>query len=359
MVIGNLTLAKMSANRNKEISDRLAAAETAVLSAKRLTQQLLTFSKGGEPIKAITPTSEFIAEVAQLASISSQILCEVSLPPSLPPVEIDQGMMTQVFTSVITNALQAVGNEGKVKVSGQVQTVGPQDNLPIQAGKYVEISVADNGIGIPEDRLSQIFDPYYTTKPDAAGLGLAIAHSVLIKHDGHIRVESEVGVGTSFIVYIPVSDKELRPARDEKERIESSGGRILVMDDEEMIQNMLRDVLIRFGYDVELAKDGTEAIALYKIAKQAERPFDCVIMDLTIPEGLGGRETIQKLLEMDPTVTAIVSSGYSNDPIMAAYKDYGFKGVVAKPYRVQDMLKTVREVLHTNQGKLRKDGLVS
>ncbi|MBI2881182.1 MAG: response regulator [Candidatus Tectomicrobia bacterium] len=350
VILGNLALARVSLHPQGETDEILAAAEMATLSAKELTQQLLTFSKGGAPIKTTTSTAEFIREVAQFASRGSNVRCEVLTPPDLSPVDIDASQITQVLNNLIINARQAMPEGGTVQIRAENRSLGQTDGVPLPAGDYVKIAVSDHGVGIPERHLLKIFDPYFTTKPDGSGLGLTIAHSIITKHDGYIRVESQEGVGTTFTLYLPVSHKEIPRQGKREDRPTTGGGKILVMDDEEMIRRFLQDLLGRIGYEPHVAGDGREAIALYQEARKTGRPFDCVIMDLTVPGGLGGKETIKRLLEIDPRVKAIVSSGYSNDPILSSYKKYGFKGIVVKPYRPHELEVALEQVIREEAG---------
>ena len=238
--------------------------------------------------------------------------------------------MPEGGTIEITSA-NVVLNEGRVAT------------LP--AGKYVLISVQDHGIGIPQRHLARIFDPYFTTKQCGSGLGLATSYSIIEKHDGHIDVKSEPGSGTIFQVYLPASDGAAPPAPKIETRPIPGKGRILVMDDEEMIREVAKEMLILLGYQVEVAENGAQAVQLYEQALDSGRRFDAVLMDLTVPGGMGGKEAIRKLLELDPKVNAIVSSGYSNDRVMADYRGYGFQGVVTKPYKIQELSEVLQEVI--------------
>jgi CheY-like chemotaxis protein len=214
-------------------------------------------------------------------------------------------------------------------------------------GRYVKITVEDQGVGIAQEHLSKIFDPYFTTREKSSGLGLASVHSIIKNHDGYIGVESEIGVGTKFYIYLPaMEDKEMVGDEDQFMGVK---GTVLVMDDELVVRDIFGEILNHLGYGVEFAKDGCEAIEIYEKAKDRGNPFDLVIMDLTIPGGMGGKEAIERLREIDPGIKAIVSSGYSNDPIMSEYRKYGFRGVISKPYKIEDLSEIVGRV--TNEGE--------
>jgi PAS domain S-box-containing protein len=344
-ILGNITLAKMYSTPEDKVFANLIEAEKASLRAKDLTQQLLTFSKGGAPIKKTASIAELLKDSATFALRGSNVRCEFCLPDDLWPAEVDEGQISQVINNLIINADQAMPEGGVIKVRAENMTVKPEHNLPLKEGKYIKITIEDQGTGISKEHLPKIFDPYFTTKQKGSGLGLATAYSIIKRHDGYISVESELGVGTTFHIYLPASEKELLKKKDEKERLFVGKGKILVMDDEEAVREVVGNMLKFLGYKVEFARDGTEAIELYKKAKESEKPFDAVILDLTVPGGMGGREAIQKLLEIDPKVKAIVSSGYSNDPIMSDFKKYGFRGVVAKPYKVKELSEELHKVM--------------
>jgi CheY-like chemotaxis protein len=216
----------------------------------------------------------------------------------------------------------------------------------LKPGDYIKISVMDQGIGIPEDNLKKIFDPYFTTKDTGIGLGLATCYSIMKHHDGHITVESTPGAGATFSLYLPASSEQNVPVAPDTDRVPLHGtGRILVMDDEDIIRDVLQRSLTYLGYVVVSSRDGNETVTLYEQALKSGQPFDAVIMDLTIPGGMGGKAAMIKLREIDPRVKAIVSSGYSDDPIMASFRDYGFCGVVSKPYTLKALSETVHSVI--------------
>ncbi|MBF0559283.1 MAG: PAS domain S-box protein [Nitrospirae bacterium] len=344
-VVGNISMAKMLSNPHSEEFRRLVEAEKASLRAKDLTQQLLTFSKGGEPIKKVTSLEGLLKDSAGFVLRGSKSKAEVSAPDDLWHVDADEGQISQVIHNIILNADQAMPQGGIIKVRCENTVIENEESNILKNGRYVNIAIQDQGIGIPKGQVEKIFDPYFTTKQRGSGLGLATSYSIIKKHEGLIRVESELGVGTTFHVYLPASDKELAPAVRPDENALKGKGKILVMDDEEMVSTVAGDMLKTLGYKTEFSADGADAIERYKKAREDHEPFDIVIMDLTIQGGMGGAETIKKLREIDPDVKAIVSSGYSNDPIMANFSEFGFKGVITKPYRLSDISGVVSSVL--------------
>lgn len=273
-------------------------------------------------------------------------------PDDLWFIEFDKGQTKHALKNLINNAVESMPDGGTIDVRAENFNITAKRDLPLPEGKYVKILIRDQGIGIPEEHLSQIFDPYFSTKETGEqkgmGLGLATTYSIINRHDGHITVESEVGVGTTFTLYLPAHEKDVKELELKEismpEKPATRTGRILLMDDEEMIRNLGKQILSKFGYDAELAKDGVEAIELYKNAIDSGKPFEAVILDLTIKEGMGGVDTIKKLKEMDPQVRAIVSSGYSNDPVMTDFRKYGFIGALAKPYTIKDLSDTLSKV---------------
>jgi|GEM_PF-946048 len=349
-VLMNISLAKMYAPPQDKISKRLTEAEKACLRARDLTQQLLTFSKGGAPIKKTASIAELIRESANFAVRGSKVRCQVSLPGDLWPVEVDEGQMSQVIHNLVINAQQAMPEGGTIQIRAENREVGTEgeQGLPLGAGRYVKLSIADEGSGIAEEHLPKIFDPYFTTKEGGSGLGLATTYSILKRHGGYIGVASRVGVGTTFYVYIPASGEGewVKPVEGRGGVLRGvSKGRVLLMDDEEMLREAAGQMLQHMGYEVEFAEDGGEALELYKRARESGQPFHVVIMDLTIPGRMGGKETVQRLLEIDPQAKAIVSSGYSEDPIMAEYRRYGFKGVITKPYKLEELNQTLQQII--------------
>ena len=344
-VLGNIDMAKLGGKAKGGITKWLDAAEKATLRARDLTQQLLTFSRGGEPVKKTTSLRSLISDSVQFAVSGSNVQVALHIADDLWPSDVDEGQISQVINNLIINADQAMKDGGTIDVTAENRTVSGDRGLPFTAGDYIKMSIHDQGVGIPKEALQNIFDPYFTTKAQGSGLGLATSYSIVRKHDGHITVESEEGSGTTFSVYLPAQPHGVLPAEQEDRRPLSGTGRILIMDDEESVSEVTGQMLIRLGYEVEIARDGDEAIERYVAAGKKQKPFDIVIMDLTIPGGMGGKEAIRKLREIDPGVRAIVSSGYSNDPVMADYGHYGFTAVAAKPYKIHDLSRIIHDII--------------
>jgi len=345
-IMGNLSLAMLDVDPANPASHQLAKAEQASLRAQELTRQLLTFSRGGTPVKKLIALAGVISEAAGFALQSSRVLHELAIPKGLWPVEADEGQMMQVFNNLLINADQAMPSGGIIRIFAQNITLGPGNGLPLGAGPYVKISVADEGAGIPAEHMEKVFEPFFTTKQKGSGLGLAVSYSIIRKHEGLITVESEPGRGTTFHIYLPASQREVVFSwRDDT--FTKGNGHILVMDDEEEMRNTTGDMLVRLGYTVDYAGEGGEAIAKYRQAQEAGQPFGAVIMDLTVPGGMGGKEAVRKLLEIDPAARIIVSSGYSHDPVMSDFRSYGFQGLVTKPYRLHDLSEVVAAVIRS------------
>ena len=344
-IIGNLSLIEVYAELGKDFSGLLDAVLKASHRATHLTKQLLTFSKGGEPIKKKVSLPELLREAADLALSGSPVGCDFVVPGDLWWAEIDEGQINQAVSNIIINAKQAMPEGGTIRISAENVQVGPDDDPLLAEGRYVRVSIRDRGIGIPKEDLNRIFDPYFTTKPQGTGLGLATTFSIIKRHGGHISVESEPGRGTTFFLYLPAADPQHPKAESREKGVFRGKSRILVMDDQKVIRDMLQAMLTHLGYEMEYAKDGAEAVELYRNKMESGKGFDAVILDLTIPGGLGGKETMKKLLELDRDARVVVSSGYSNDPIMSEYRRYGFKGIVTKPYEMQALSKVLHQVM--------------
>jgi len=350
-ILGNISLAMLDMQPSDGPYRQLEAAERASLRAQDLTRQLLTFSKGGAPVKRTTVITELIKEAAGFALRGSRVRHDFFFADELWLLDIDEGQISQVIHNLVINADHAMPEGGTITIHCENCVIGESSGLPLRPGDYVKVSVQDHGIGIVREHLSKIFDPYFTTKQKGSGLGLATSYSIIKKHGGHIIAESKLGVGTTFTFYLPASRSGKLTKQAEETKLLLGTGKILLMDDEEDVRQTTGDVLKRLGYWVQFAEDGARAIELYQQARTSGQPFDAVIMDLTVPGGMGGRDCLTKLLAIDPKAKAIVSSGYSNDPIMADYQKYGFRGVVTKPYRIKDLGETLHNVLMNGDNK--------
>ncbi len=339
-------LAQRAVKKERDPEKFLGSIQEAVQTATGLTQQLLTFARGGAPMKQIASISDLLREAASFALRGSQIRCDLQVAEGLWCAEIDRGQISQVVHNLVINAAQAMPDGGTIKIDAEnadVSSDSPIGELP--DGRYIRISVGDQGCGIAADDLSRIFDPYYTTKPTGHGLGLTTTHSIIGKHGGHIEVESAVDEGSTFTLYLPASKANamITPKPDQEE-FEGSGN-LLIMDDEQTIREALGELLEEMGYTVSHAADGVEALRLYQDSLGTQSRFDVVIMDLTIPGGMGGREAVRRLLELDPAAKAVVYSGYSKDPVMASYRDYGFRARLSKPFRYQEVGRILGDLL--------------
>ncbi len=352
-ILLNAQMAVFDIDQRDEVENYLEGIKEATRKAVSLTQQLLTFAKGGAPILKKGSIKKLIKDSAEFVSHGASAKCEFDLARDLAPVKMDEGQMSQVMHNLILNAIQAMPHGGIIKISADNASVTEKKSGPhpvsLAPGNYVQIIIEDSGIGIPEENRAKIFDPYFTTKEMGSGLGLATTYSIINQHHGHISLDSKVNVGTIFHVYLPAVINDLKESETEHNETaaEYSGkGKVLIMDDDVMLRKLTGSMLNHFGYEVELSGDGENAIALYKEALEENEPFDAVIMDLTVPGGMGGETAIKKLLELDPDVKAIVFSGYATDPIIANYKRYGFKGYVTKPFRPADLANTLKKVIH-------------
>jgi PAS domain S-box len=346
-VMGNVALAALDVDPASETARSLKEAEKATLRARDLTQQLLTFAKGGEPVRTAVQLDGIVKEMTTFTLHGSPVKAEYAFEENLWPADADKGQIGRVVQNLVLNAVQAMPEGGTVKIALRNERIDGLSRLALPPGDYVRIEISDTGVGIRPEHLPRIFDPYFTTKQTGSGLGLAAVYSIVNKHRGTIDVASQLGAGTTFSIWLPASmgaaaagERGEVTARDV-----SLKGRVLFMDDEESIRQMAGFLLRRFGFEVTCVADGAEAVRVYRNALDEAEPFTLVIMDLTVPGGMGGREALVRLREIDPHVRAIVSSGYSSDPVLANYRTHGFCGVVAKPYEVGEFARVLREAL--------------
>jgi len=344
-IIGNLSLAKLELQPGSPVLRSLNEMEKAAIRAQDLTQQLLTFSKGGEPVKHTANLGELVREAAQFSLRGSNVRCDIQVQSDLNPTDVDEGQISQTLHNLMINADQAMPDGGTVTIRGANEVLESGNPYALKPGNYICLSIQDQGMGIKTEYLKKIFDPYFTTKQKGSGLGLAVAYSVINKHDGQLSVNSKLGQGTTFTIRLPASKSTVMSPSVAQESMTVGTGRILVMDDEEFIREVAANMLTRMGYEVVLAADGQAALDLYAEALSDGRPYDAVILDLTVPGGMGGREAIGELQKMHPGVRAIVSSGYSTDPVMADPTRFGFSGTIKKPYLLQDMSAVLNSVI--------------
>jgi signal transduction histidine kinase/ActR/RegA family two-component response regulator len=348
VVMGNLALAALDAPSGGLAARWVREAELGLARARDLTRQLLTFAKGGEPVLEAVNFAEIVRETAGFTLHGSNVRSVLDLAPDLRAAKADKGQLSQVVQNLVLNAAQAMPDGGIVGIKVRNERLRPDPAGPLAAGDYLRLEISDTGVGIAPENLPRVFEPYFTTKPAGNGLGLATVYSIVRRHHGRIEVESEPGRGTTFRCWLPAAAE---PATGKADAAPASvaapggAGRLLFMDDEEPIRMMAEALLGRLGFTVRTAPDGEEVLRLYAEARAAGSPFDLVIMDLTVPGRMGGKETMAHLLKLDPNVKAIVSSGYSSDPVMANHREHGFRGMVPKPYKLSDLAKVVRAVL--------------
>ncbi len=346
---GNIELALRLEQAGESVDPLLKDALTASGRAVNLTRQLLTFAKGGEPIRETASLGQLIRESADFVLHGSRVSCRYSFCGGLWLVDVDRGQISQVIQNIILNARQAMPDGGEIEIECSNVRIEEGAVPPgLVAGRYVRITIKDQGIGIAPEILDRIFDPFFSRREGGSGLGLAICHSIITRHHGGIFVDSSDGSGTTFSIYLPASKTDMLPEdrhRMDEQESPTRPGKILVMDDEKLFRKVIASQLEYLGHQVVFAADGREAVQQYEEAMRAGEPFDLVIMDLTIPGGVGGEEAVGLLLDMDPDARVVVSSGYSNDPIMAYYQDYGFIAAIAKPFKLYELKEILAMVL--------------
>ncbi|MFP5212034.1 MAG: PAS domain-containing protein, partial [Acidobacteriota bacterium] len=339
-IMGNISLARLFIDDHEKLDQLLDHGEQASRRAAELVGQLLTFAKGGAPIKKPVSVRRLVQDSVASALHGTQVEAVMQLPDSIHDIEADTGQLSQVFHHIIVNAVHAMQGAGVLTVRAGNVPLPEKNVFALPAGEYLTLDFADEGCGMPDQILKRIFDPYFTTKPNAAGIGLASSHSIIKKHGGHIDVRSTVGKGTTFTLYLPslgFSLGELGSGTEGGAGGPRGGGAILVMDDEWLVRDIAREMLEHLGYQVTTCGSGEEAVALYRAAMDAGAPFTAAIMDLTVPCSMGGQEAARQILRIDSSACLIVSSGYSNDPVMADYASHGFRATLAKPYQFAEL----------------------
>ena len=351
IVMGNLTLAMLDEKAMEAVGECLRDCQSGAMRARDLTQQLLTFAKGGSPVRSTVSLPDIVRETAEFVLHGSNARCEYDLPDKLWSASVDRDQIAQVIQNLVLNAVQAMPGGGIISIALRNEEIAPGANAGLAPGRYLRLAIADSGHGIPPETLPRIFDPYFSTKKTGSGLGLATVYSIVKKHQGHIQVESTLGRGATFTLWLPAADPDApAPAPSAAPAVAGSllpgkTARVLLMDDEESIRRLGASLLQRMDLDATVVSDGAEAVREFCIARDAGRPFALLILDLTIPGGMGGREAIECIRALDAEVPAIVSSGYSNDPVLADFRRHGFQAMVPKPYDVNQLGQTIRQLL--------------
>jgi CheY-like chemotaxis protein len=351
-IVNNVALMKTRLNSRDEIGQRLEVLEKALWRGAELTQQLLTFAKGGAPVRKPVDVASLLRETIALALAGSAIRVDEQVPNELWYADIDAGQVGHALHNLLINAKEAMPAGGMLTAAVENVVVQDEQNPALSPGPYLRLTLRDSGVGIAPENLERIFDPYFTTKERGSGLGLATVHSIVKRHDGHITAQSTPGVGTTFTLYLPATGNRASspdgPTATAMPPV--TKGRVLIMDDEELIREATGALLEHLGYRYESVRDGAEALERYRAALENNDPFDVVILDLTVPGGMGGHESLAHLREIDPKVKAIVSSGYFHDPIVANFRAHGFSGVVSKPYTIDEMSETLHQLIQFDAG---------
>ncbi|MBD3393064.1 MAG: PAS domain S-box protein [Chitinivibrionales bacterium] len=353
-IITNLFVAKTHLDKTSEPYALISETENAAFKASSLTNQLLAFSKQGTPIKLVVSMRDIIEDSVGFFLSGSNVDYRLAIADDLWKVEIDRGQIDQVLQNVVQNADDAMPDGGTITIAAENIALGAKSVVPLPPGNYIKLSIRDEGHGIPREDLDRIFDPYFSRKQEGAGLGLAAAYAIINKHDGHISIYSEIDKGTEVSIYLPACEGDEEPEEGGEEHDRHAAGeargRVLLMDDEQLVRSSGSKLLKSLGYEVEACEDGAEALEMYQQARNNGEAFDVVILDLTVPGGMGGREAMKRMLEIDPSARGIVSSGYSTDDVLSKYSQHGFKGVIAKPYNIIELKDIIQSVIEGDNG---------
>jgi|WetSurMetagenome_2_1015567.scaffolds.fasta_scaffold56127_1 PAS domain S-box-containing protein len=341
-IFGYIDLAALTATE-KKVVDMLDKALATIDRARGLTQQLLTFAKGGAPIKRVESLVPFVEETVKFALSGSCVSCDVRMPADIWQCQFDKNQIAQVIDNIVINAKQAMPDGGKCAINAENIVISEKSGTAtLKPGTYVKISITDHGIGIPNDIIPRIFDPFFTTKAEGHGLGLATSYSIMHRHEGHIDVESEPGKGTTFYLYLPALPEAIHNPVKKLPSPHKSFGEIIIMDDEEVLRDAVGKMLKLLGYSVISTQNGREAIDVLRKEMQAGRKVEAMILDLTIPGGMGGQEAVIEIRGIDSQLPVFVASGYADDPAMASPKDHGFTDSICKPFRISDLAEMLR-----------------
>lgn len=344
---GNLQILLTNTAQDDNNMKFIVEAEKSCMRATELVKQLSVFSRGGAPVKEATALTALVREIVVFVLSGSKVKPRFSIPDDLPLVNVDPNQISQVLENLTINADQAMPGGGALEVSlTAIDHIGEgsDDASQLQPGRYLKISMRDHGIGIAENDLARIFDPYWTTKPKGSGLGLATCYSIINQHQGEIKVTSAPGEGTIVDIYLPAYSGQVA-SKSTEAGVEFGYGKVLVMDDEERLREIMGTMLKYLGYQADFAVDGEDAIAKYEAARASTQPHDAVLLDLTVPGGLGGVETIRELLKIDPEIKALVCSGYHDEAVLSRYTEYGFKGAVPKPVDIKVLSSELKKII--------------
>lgn len=343
-ILGNISMLKEQVEEDSSGYKICCGVENAARNAGELTKQLLTFSKGGAPVKETIEVGGLLEESVNFALRGSNITYEINIADNLSVVKADKGQLNQVLNNIIINASQAMVGGGLLTVSAD--NCCSENKLPrqLKEDKYIKITIKDNGSGIEEDILENIYDPYFTTKAEGSGLGLASVYSIVKRHGGYVDVQSVFGLGAEFTIYLPACAERPASSKTQRQKGLRKGLKVLLMDDDEIIRSIVGEFLLKFECEYESASEGASAIDLYKRSMEEKKPFDVVIMDLTVRGGMGGIEATRELFKVDPNAKVIVSSGYSDSSVISNFREFGFCAVLPKPYVKADFIQAINEI---------------
>lgn len=335
-MLGNISLARMCVDPGEDAHERLVSAEQAVWEARQLTEKLITFSRGGGGRRTVVNTAQLVREAVEIALRGSMARCNYSTPDDFWPVEADESQLTQAISNIVINADQAMKSNGLIQIRMDNVVAGADPDVPFKSGRYARIVIQDEGDGIAPELLGKIFDPYFTTRRGASGLGLATAFSIISNHDGSIAASSKLYSGAAITLYLPASNKPAESKAETEEPFTPGAGRILLMD-EKRVSDIAARILNFLGYEVAVADHGAEAIELFNRAREEGEPFSAVILAQTIPGAMGGKETMHRLLQADPNVRGIVTTADASDPILGQFQQSGFRGALNKPFKIEEL----------------------
>jgi PAS domain S-box-containing protein len=356
-IMTSLFVARTQVKPESETYQLLSEAEQSAFRASTLTKQLLTFSKSTTPVRQRTSLRELVEETAGYCLSGSHVDYELQLDDDLYDVELDRGQMDQALSNIVINAEEAMPGGGSIRIQARNRSIRADDGLPLRDGEFVVVSVIDQGSGIAEENLHRIFDPYFTTKEEHNGLGLTTAYAIVTKHEGCVDVESRVGQGSTVYVYLPAAQPEEHFEGPELD--DETGGvvieprRVLFMDDEDYLRRTAKKLLEHLGYEAVIVSEGEEAVGVYERALADGKPFDAIILDLVVSSGLGAKDTLSRIRQLDPDVRAIVTSGFSSDPVMQNCNKHGFSGSLTKPYVAGEIAKALEKVLEEDEPSAR------